>query len=288
MLWTTAPRPPGRRGPGPHAELTKPPDLYFELRGAGNAVVLLHGQPGRAGDWRAVADDLARDHTVVTLDRPGYGRSHGRAGGFATNARAVAGLLEGLQVGKAVVVGHSWAGGVALRMAIDYPDAVSGLVLVCSVVPGEPLGRLDRLLARPLVGTALAALTLSTAGRLLAWGPARAFAGWRLRGQIRQELAEMARSWRSRPTWHSFAIEQRALVHELPVLAAQLPSVGVPTTVVAGSTDRIVPLRASRGLAAAIPGASLEEVRGGGHLLPQLHPEAVTGAVRRLTARSRR
>jgi pimeloyl-ACP methyl ester carboxylesterase len=96
----------------------------------------------------------------------------------------------------------------------------------------------------------------------------------------------MARSWRRRSTWSSFAIEQRALVHELPLLASHLSRLDLPATVVAGSIDRVVPIQVSRRLATSIPGALLEEVQGAGHLLPQLHPAAVAGAVRRLAARS--
>ncbi|MGC8628438.1 MAG: alpha/beta fold hydrolase [Acidimicrobiales bacterium] len=260
--------------------------LHVEVRGEGNPVVLLHGQPGSGSDWKAVADDLARDHLVIVPDRPGYGRSGGRATGFAGNAVAIAQLLERLEVGRAVLVGHSWAGGIVLQAALELPDRTAGIVLVSSVAPDEPLGRLDHLLARPLVGTALAAVTLSTAGRLLSWGPARVFAGWKLRGQARQDLAEMARSWRRRSTWNSFAIEQRALVRELPLLASRLSSLDLPATVVAGNVDRVVPVQVSRRLAASIPGALLEEVQGAGHLVPQLHPAVVAGAVRRLAARS--
>jgi pimeloyl-ACP methyl ester carboxylesterase len=249
-------------------------------------VVLLHGQPGYGGDWKAVADDLAHDHLVIVPDRPGYGRTGGRATGFAANAAAVAQLLRSLQLDAAVVAGHSWGGGVALQAALDFPGLVRGIVLVCSVGPAEPLGRLDRLLARPLLGTALAAVTLSTAGRLLSWGPARVFAGVRLRGRTSDELAEIAISWRSRSTWSSFAAEQRALVHELPLLGDRMRQLSVPATVVAGTVDRVIPLRVGRQLAAGIPGATLEEISGGGHLLPQLHPTEVAGAIRRVAARS--
>ena len=233
-----------------------------------------------------VADDLVRDHLVIVPDRPGYGRTGGRATGFAANAAAVAQLLRSLEVDGAVIVGHSWAGGVALQAALDFPGLVRGIALVCSVGPAEPLGRLDRLLARPSVGTALAAVTLSTAGRLLSWGPARAFAGGRLRGHLSEDLADIATSWRSRSTWSSFAVEQRALAHELPLLAGRIKQLSIPVAVVAGTVDRVIPLRVGRRLASDIPGATLEEVSGGGHLLPQLHPTEVAVAVRRLVARS--
>lgn len=249
-------------------------------------MLLLHGQPGSAGDWRAVASDLSRDHQVIVPDRLGYGRTGGRAAGFAVNANSLAKLLSAVGAERALVVGHSWAGGVALEMALDFPRLVAGVGLFASVSPWEPPGTLDRLLARPLVGTSMVVVTLSTAGRLLSWRPGRAFAGWRLRGQPAEQLSELAGSWRRRSTWRSFAVEQQALVHELPALGPRLPSIGVPTVVVVGSIDRVVPASTGRQLAANIPGAALEVVPGGGHLLPQLQPGTVATAVRRLAARS--
>jgi pimeloyl-ACP methyl ester carboxylesterase len=247
--------------------------------------VLLHGQPGSARDWELVAGDLARDHRVIVPDRLGYGLTGGKAGGFAANANSVLRLLGAQGVGRALVVGHSWAGGIGMELALDFPESVAGLVLVCSVAAVDPPGRLDRLLARPVAGTVLAAAALGTAGSVLSWGPARAFAGRRTRGRSEPQLADLTRSWRRRATWNSFAVEQHALVYELPTMAPRLSSITVPTTVVAGSADRVVPLAAARRLAAAIPGAVLEIVPGGGHLLPQLQPATVASAIRRLASR---
>jgi len=282
-------------GPG-HERVGRPTSLHFwrvkrrqdlvaDVQGAGRAVVLLHGQPGSARDWGLVAADLARDHRVIVPDRLGYGLTGGRAGGFAANANAVIRLLRSLGVDRALVVGHSWAGGIAIELALDYPGYVAGLALIGSVAPGDPPGRVDRLLAFPVVGTALAATTLSTAGGMLSWGPTRAFAGWRLRDRSENQLAELTRSWRRRATWRSFAGEQRALVQELPAMAPRLAQVVAPTIVLSGSMDRVVPAGAAHRLADAIPGATLEIVPGGGHLLPQFQPATVASAIRRLAVR---
>jgi pimeloyl-ACP methyl ester carboxylesterase len=231
-----------------------------------------------------VARELAADHRVIVPDRLGYGRTGGRGAGFAANANSLAKLLRTLGEAEALVVGHSWAGGVAVEMALDFPGMVAGLGLVSSVSPVEPTDWLDRLLALPLAGTALAAATLTTAGSLLSMAPVRAFARWRLPGITKGQLFELARSWRTSATWESFSVEQRALVNELPSLAPRLASIGVPTVVLVGSVDRVVPAGLGRRLAAGIPRAELEVVPRGGHLLPQQQPLAVAAAVRRLAA----
>lgn len=260
------------------------PNLAADIKGGGQAVVLLHGQPGSAGDWAGVAEELAGEHTVIVPDRLGYGRTGGRAAGFSANAVALSRLLVALDVPDAVVVGHSWAGGVALQMALDFPHMVRALVLVSSVSPDVPVGRLDHILARRVVGTAVVAVTLSTAGSLLAWGPGRAYVGRRLAGRRRQDVSEVARLWRRPATWASFATEQRALLHELPAMAGRLAGIAAPAVVLVGSSDRVVAPATGRHLADAIPRASLHQVEGAGHLLPQARPGEVANAVRRAAA----
>src|SRR5438309_8766575 len=117
--------------------------LTADVTGEGPPVVLLHGQPGSGADWARASSLLASTNTVVVPDRPGYGRTGGRALGFRANAAAVVALLDRLGLERAAMVGYSWAGGVALALAEDHADRVSGLALVASVSPGQPLGPLD-------------------------------------------------------------------------------------------------------------------------------------------------
>src|ERR1700674_4915971 len=107
--------------------------LAADDRGAGPVAVLLHGQPGDRHDWDDVVASLNGRLRALVPDRPGYGATGGPAGGFADNAAAVLHLLDARGVASAVVVGHSWGGGVALDLAIRQPDRVGALVLVASV-----------------------------------------------------------------------------------------------------------------------------------------------------------
>jgi pimeloyl-ACP methyl ester carboxylesterase len=91
--------------------------------GDGPPAVLMHGQPGNAGDWWPVTIRLRERMRVIAPDRPGYGRTGGRPAGFRDNAEAMATLLEGLDVQSAVVAGHSWATGVALEVVDDAEHA---------------------------------------------------------------------------------------------------------------------------------------------------------------------
>ncbi len=251
------------------------------VRGDGpTAVVLLHGQPGTAGDWRWVTPLLEDRYTVVIPDRPGYGRTGGPATGFAGNALATVELLDRLQVEQAVLVGHSWAGGAALAAARAHPDRVAGLVLVSSVGPGERFGWDDRILAAPLLGEAIAAATIGGMGLVLGRERVQSAAARWLDGRAHEAVEALARlTGGGAGVWRSFVAEQRALLAELAGLGEGLAAIRAPTLVLHGRSDRLVPPAVAESLAAAIPGAELRLVAGTGHLLPQDRPDEVATGV---------
>jgi pimeloyl-ACP methyl ester carboxylesterase len=278
--------------------------LVADISGSGPAVVLLHGQPGARSDWARVTRRLGDQFRIVAPDRPGYGDTGGRARGFRANGSAVVDLLDRLGIERATIVGYSWAGGVALALAEHAPDRVDGLVLVSSVGPGDPPTRLDRMLAVPPIGS-----VLTVAGLLLASGAVsipplrRALNGRRSHSTATPAAVTAAstaaaddspdgwgaeavlRSWRGNRVWESFVTEQQSLIDDLPLLAPRLGAIDVPTVVLVGQADRVVPPATGRRLAACIPGARLVEVAGAGHLLAFQHPDEVAAAVRDVAAR---
>ena len=260
-----------------------PPRLEAEVYNSGPAVVLIHGQPGSAADWGRLVPLLKGDHTVIVPDRPGYGRTAGRALGFAGNAAALAAMLDRLGTGQAILVGHSWGGGVALAAAVNHPQYVKGLVLVASVRPGEALGWVDRMLASRYLGDALAATTIGSTGLVLRNRKIRELVERRLQGRPREVIraleAVTGASTRA-PVWRSFVFEQRRLFDELGDLAPELQRITAPTIVLSGGSDHIVPPDVGGRLAADIPGARHHVVPGAHHLLPLDHPGEIESAVR--------
>jgi pimeloyl-ACP methyl ester carboxylesterase len=280
----------GRLLAGPAAAPAVQSGLVADRHGQGPAVVLLHGQPGSADDWDHVVPLIDGDFTVIVPDRLGYGRTGGVAGGFVANARALATLLDRLEISSAVIAGHSWAGGVALAFAQAYPARVTGLVLISSVGPGERFAWDDRLLAAPLLGETVAALTIGVTGRLLGRRRVQDLAARRLGARPRQAvdiLTSVTGARSGAAAWRSFVVEQRALLRETDGLGAHLHRINVPATVVHGRADHLIPVALAENLAAAIPGADLTVIAGANHLLPQRYPDAVAGAVRAVAARRR-
>lgn len=245
------------------------------------ALVFLHGQPGSGADWQQVTRRLPAHWQVVVADRPGYGSNPRPGGGFAANARDVFDQMDSRGIQRAVLVGHSYGGGVALAAASRAPHRVEAVVLLASVGPGC-VNAWDRLMAAP--GT----------------GPLCALIAWRLTPWIaRARLARLTRR-KGRPLgpgehvnwqvwahvcrdrdrlWRTFLAEQRALVRELAQLAAALPSVQVPVLVLTDPTDRLVPIGTASHLAKVLPAAQFQLVEGAGHHLPRRAPDVVADAL---------
>ena len=231
-------------------------------------VLLLHGQPGGAHDWDRVTAAMAGRATAIAIDRPGWGRASGTAGGLAPNARAALFALDRAGAARAIVVGHSFGGAVAAWLAAEHPDRVIALVLASPSANGASLYKLDHLLAARVIGDALVVAAVGGPGLVLAVPPARRMISARL-GLAEDYLLRAGAALRAPRAWKAFVTEQRALIDDLPALEQRLGRISTPTTVVIGAHDWVVPAGSARRLAGQIPGARLVEVPGAGHLLPQ-------------------
>ncbi len=259
--------------------------------GAGPVVVLVHGQPGAGADWVALANLLSGDHRVLAPDRPGWGSDARGAMGIAANAVVLEELLDDAGAGSPVtVVGHSLGGGVALELALKHPERVGALVLVGSVGVGESLSGFDRLLAVPLLGNGILRAGVATLRRALiaATHLSERHPGARVANMVSVlPTVQAAIGTDGRPivgrSRQSFLVEQRALLAETPELERSLCRIAVPTAVVTGASDHVVPVSAARSLAGRVPGAELVVIAGG-HLLPFDQPEKIAEVVRRYSA----
>ncbi len=212
---------------------------------------------------------------IIAMDRPGWdGVSDPRD--LAGNAQAATEWLDARRVERAVVVGHSFGGAVACWLAVFAPERISSLVLAAPSANLASLSRVDRWLAAPVAGTA------TTTALMMAGGLALTSA--RIRGALASHLpmsdsylAAAGQSLRSAHARRSFLTEQRALIRELPRLERRLGRVTVPTAIVIGTGDRVVPVRSADQLSRQIAGAKLTVVPGDGHLLPLTQPELLAG-----------
>lgn len=228
-------------------------------------VLMLHGQPGAAADWdrlRAAIGDAAQ---TMAIDRPGWGGDSSVCD-LAGNARAARAALDRAGAARATVVGHSLGAAVAAWLAWSSPERVTRLVLVAPAANADSLGPVDYLLATPVVGWLASVGAMGGGGLVLGAGPVRRWVAEATALDDRY-LRAAGRRLLTPSAWRSFAREQRFLVRDLPVLERRLFEISVPTTIVAGTADRVVPIAAARRLAGQIPGAELVEIEHAGHLV---------------------
>ncbi len=158
-----------------------------------------------------------------------------------------------------------------------------------SVGPGAPATWDDRLLATPILGEVVAAVTIGATGRLLGIDRVQSLADRRLAGRTLEAVRALTRltgAGTGSRVWQSFVTEQRSLLAELHLLAPALGTLDIPVAVLHGSADRVVPPSVAAMLTSTIPGADRNVLPGAHHLLPLDHPEEVVEAVRPVDARA--
>jgi pimeloyl-ACP methyl ester carboxylesterase len=279
----------------PPEELADPDSLFAEVNGlrvhykeAGQgepAIVLLHGFGASVYSWRETMAPLGDVGTVIAFDRPGFGLTSrplpGEWGGenpYTPEAQAdlTVALMEKLGVERAVLMGHSAGGTIALLTALRHPERVQALVLVDAAVYGQtgtpdwlrplllfpPMRRWGPFLARFLVRSAEAVIRTA----------------WSDPDKITMELLSGYKKPLQAQNWDRALWELILASHPLG-LEAQLDQVMVPTLVITGGDDRIVPADNSERLASELPDAELVVIPDCGHVPQEECPGTFLRAV---------
>jgi pimeloyl-ACP methyl ester carboxylesterase len=258
--------------------------------GSGPALLLVHGIGDSSDTWRPVFGELARRHTVIAPDLLGHGRSEKpRAdytiAGFANGMRD---LLSVLGVDRVTVVGHSLGGGVAAQFAYQYPERCERLVLVCSGGVGRTVSPLLRLAAVPGVEAVMPLLGLPPVRTVSRLGATLLRLFDSSLGRDAEEILAVfdalpntearraiLRTLRSGVDWRGQVITMldRAYLAE-----------GMPTLIVWGRHDAIIPLGHGRMAHAAMPGSRLEIFDEAGHFPHHVDPRRFAELVHEFAA----
>ncbi|GBC63655.1 3-oxoadipate enol-lactonase [Desulfonema ishimotonii] len=109
-------------------------EIYYEINGKGNLLVLIHGLGSGTRDWENQVPALARHHRVITFDVRGHGRTGAPPGPYSVPlfASDTARLMEALGVGPAHIAGLSMGGMIAFQLALDRPELVRSLSIINS------------------------------------------------------------------------------------------------------------------------------------------------------------
>lgn len=232
--------------------------LHHEATGRGPDLLLLHGWGLHGGVWSTVLRELAAAHRVHVIDLPGHGRSPGGASWDLPTL--VDGLLERMPA-RSTWLGWSLGGLIALSAAARRPDRVARLVLVgatprfvsgpewpCALA-SDVLDDFASSLQRDYRSTVLRFLSLQ-----LGDGPAERTALRRLRGELFR-FGEPDRA----------ALRAALDLLRTTDLRSDLPRIEVPTTIIQGGRDRLVPPAAGACLAHMLPRATQHTFPLAGH-----------------------
>ncbi|MEO7197099.1 MAG: alpha/beta fold hydrolase [Solirubrobacterales bacterium] len=245
--------------------------VSFLRAGEGPALLLLHGIAGSYETWAPLIPALSDEFTVIAPDMLGHGASAKPRGDYSLGAYAAGArdLLLALGHESATVVGHSLGGGVAMQFAYQFPAHTERLALVSSGGLGEEVNIVLR--AATLPGSELV-LPLITSSPVL--DSARRIGGLldRIGLQPSADIAEIARGYASLadPEARAAFIHtarsvidyrgQRVSARDRLYLAESVPSL-----IVWGDRDRIIPCEHGRRAAAEMPGSRFELFEGAGH-----------------------
>lgn len=246
-------------------------DMTYRAAGSGPTVVLLHGMAGSSQTWEPVIGRLAARASVLAIDLPGHGGSTNPGGDYSLGAHAscVRDLMVALGVERATIVGHSYGGGVAMQTAYQFPERCERLVLVDSGGLGPEVAGWMRALSLP--GAELA-LTVGCSEQVVRAGNAIARVLKKVGLEPAPSKAAIYRSMASLTTTAARASMLRTLrgvINPTGQTISATDRLGwaslIPTLIVWGEQDRIIPVAHARAAHDAIAGSTLEIVEGAGH-----------------------
>jgi pimeloyl-ACP methyl ester carboxylesterase len=245
-------------------------EVGYRMEGEGPVILLIHGIAGSSSAWRDVMPALARRYTVIAPDLIGHGQSAKPIGDYSLGAYAsgLRDLLRVLGLTKASIVGQSFGGGVAMQLAYQHPDCCERLVLVDSGGLGREVSWMLRFMTLPASEYLMPVLFPSFVrergndiSRML-----------HRRGIRMAGVAEMWRSYASLTesvNRQSFIRTLRSVIDPGGQTVSALDRLylagEIPTMIVWGDRDSIIPVSHAYAAHQAIPGSRLEIIEGAGH-----------------------
>jgi pimeloyl-ACP methyl ester carboxylesterase len=249
--------------------------VAYREAGDGPPIVLIHGITGTSDQWEPAIDQLTGGHAVLAPDLLGHGESAKPRGDYSLGAyaSAVRDTMVALGHERATIVGHSLGGGIAMQFAYQYPERCERLVLVSSGGLGREVHPLLR--ASTLPGSEWVMPWLlhpkvlgagDAVGRLLGF----------LRLRAGTDLAEVARGFASlgdAEARSAFIESMRAVLdpggQRVSALDRLYLTEALPSLLIWGSADPVIPVEHGRAAHELMPGSRLELLEGVGHF-PQL------------------
>jgi pimeloyl-ACP methyl ester carboxylesterase len=259
----------------------------YRMAGSGPVLLFIHGIGDDSSTWLDVLASLTGEFTVIAPDLLGHGGSDKPRADYSVAAYAcgMRDLLATLDIDRVTVIGHSLGGGVAMQFAYQFPERCERLVLVASGGIGPGVHPLLRLAAAPgadvmlpLLGTPPVRETLRRFASLL-----RTIGGFGVGDDLDYVVNKYVRLGES-PSRQAFLRTLRAVVdwrgQVVNMLDRSYLTEGIPTMLVWGTRDHVVPSAHALVAHAAMPGSRLEIFDGAGHFPHHTSPQRFLSILR--------
>ena len=249
-------------------------DMAYRMEGSGPVLLLLHGIAGSSRTWRDVIPRLTDRFTVLAPDLIGHGQSDKPVGDYSLGAFAsgIRDLLEVLGIDRATVIGQSFGGGVAMQFVYQYPGHCERLVLVDSGGLGPEVNWMLRLMALPASEYVMPVLFPSF---VRDWGDGL-FRVINERGIHLGRITEMWSAYASlaeSDNRRAFARTIKSVIdpggQTVSAMDRLYLASSMPTLIIWGDRDDIIPVSHAHAAHQAIPGSRLVVIEGVGHF-PQI------------------
>jgi pimeloyl-ACP methyl ester carboxylesterase len=237
-------------------------NTHYVAAGSGMPLLFLHGLGGHWGHWEANIPALAQHYRVYAPDIVGFGLSdkpQAADRNLEFLLRCLRGFLDVQEIAQAVVIGNSMGGFLALQMALTYPQRISALGLVAAAGLGPEIGWILRLQGLPILGDLVTIPNrrlVRLAMRSIFYDQSKATP------KIVEEHYQHFCRPGARQCYLAVIRNGIGLHGQRYVLLDQLPQISVPTLIVWGAEDRLLPVRQARAAAARLPHSRL-------HILPE-------------------
>jgi pimeloyl-ACP methyl ester carboxylesterase len=238
--------------------------IGYTDEGRGVPLLFVHGFPLSRGAWQKQIDTLRSSHRTIAPDLRGFGESETGTGPvtMAQYAEDLHALVQQLKTGPVVLIGHSMGGYVSFAFLRQYPEMVRGLILVGTKsgndTPEAAAGR--RATAEKVQAKGIEVVIEAMAPKMLA------------ADNHDRAMAEEVRGFMT-PSKPAGVIGALLGMAERPDATAELARISVPTLVVSGADDTLIPPTESEKLAQVIPGSQLNIIPQAGHLVAFEQPE---------------
>lgn len=256
-------------------------ELYYEVHGSGQPLLLISGVGYGAWFWHKLVQELQDDFQVIVFDNRGSGQSDQPAGPYTVPMMAAdtAGLLDGLDMEEVVVMGHSLGGFIAQELAVSRPELIGKLILASTNHGGMQVVPITPEAMEVLTNREGDPVELVKKGIEIACAPGFG----EKHPEVVKELMEYRFTNPVPPSQYQAQVAAGAgtAAYTPDMVEQRMSSIQVPTLILFGEHDRVVPPGNAELMAEKIPQARVEIIPDTGHIFPIEDPSAAAEVIRK-------